>query len=154
MTRIRTAAALSILLCTWPVPGALAATGPGPAPLLARSDARYVESLHRALLGRAPRQQERSTALGELRKVPYRVVVQNRILDSAEFSRRVGDRAYLAGLFEQVEGRPPLAHEMVFGLHALGERVPRSELLGALLHRGARPERVTASQARVTPAAS
>ena len=139
----------SVILCACLGARAGAAEVSGPGPLLARSDEQYVLETHRRLLGRTPRAQERNAALIDLRKAPHRIIVQNRILDSAEFRRRVGDAAFLAGLFEQVNGRPPQTHEMLLGLHALRDEVPRSELFGALLNRDSLSMKRTPGPARL-----
>ena len=126
---------------------AVRAEAAGPRPI--RSDEAYATKLHRGLLARTPDDGELRTTLRELSEAPHRIVVHNRLLDSVEFGARVEDGAYLVGLYRQLRGRDPLAHEMVIGLHLLGEGVPRSEAFGSLIHAELPATRVTAELAGV-----
>jgi len=118
-------------------------------PRVQRSDREYVLEMHRRLLDRVPGPGELDAAEAGLRKVPYRIVEQNRLLDAPEFKQRVDDAAYLAGLYLQVKNRRPLLHEILFGLHALEAGVARSEILGSLVQPDLPVRKITPTLARI-----
>ena len=118
-------------------------------PRVQRSDREYVLEMHRRLLDRVPGPGELDAAEAGLRKVPYRIVEQNRLLDAPEFKQRVDDAAYLAGLYLQVKHRRPLLHEILFGLHALEAGVARSEILGSLVQPDLPVRKITPTLARI-----
>jgi len=113
-----------------------------------RSDREYVLEMHRRLLGRVPGPGELDAAEAGLRMLPYRIVAQNRLLDSPEFKQHVDDATYLSGLYRQVKSRRPLLHEILFGLHALEDGVARSEILGSLVQPEPPVRKVTPALAR------